>query len=496
MQFLLALDQGTTSSRAIVYDEALTVRGLGQRAFPQYFPSPGWVEHDPMEIWQSQTAAVQEALVHAGVRAADIAGVGITNQRETVVAWNKRTGHPLTRALVWQDRRTAATCQSLRAAGHEPEVQTKTGLLLDPYFSASKIAWLLEHDAEVKAARARHELAVGTVDSWLAYRLSAGHLHLTDASNASRTLLYNLASGDWDEDLLRLFGIPREILPRIVDSSGHLGELTELGLRAPLAGLAGDQQAALFGQRCVAAGDAKCTYGTGCFLLQHTGQTIVRSQARLLSTVAWSRDGEREFALEGSVFMGGATVQWLRDGLGIIAHAADIEPLAREVPDSGGVVLVPAFTGLGAPYWDADARGLLIGLTRGTTKAHIARATLDAIAWQVADVIEAMQADTSLALSSLKVDGGACRNELLMQRQADVLNCTIVRPPELESTVRGAAMLAGYGLGWWPGMSATAPISSDASTFLPNAMPHELAAERARWRAAVTRARGWSAADA
>ncbi len=497
MAYLLALDQGTTSSRAFVYDEALQVVGRAQRLLTQHFPAPGLVEHDACEIWTAQRAVALAAIANAGLRPAAIKAVGITNQRETVVLWNRRTGAPLQRAIVWQDRRTAAACETLRATGIEPSLQTTTGLVLDPYFSASKIAWLLDHCSGARVAAGRGELAVGTIDTWLAWQLSGGRHHLTDASNASRTMLYNLARGEWDEEMLTLWNIPREILPDIVDSSGQLCEISGLpGVTAILAGIAGDQQAALFGQACFNPGEAKCTYGTGCFILQQTGARVARSRARLLTTVAWSLNGVRAYALEGSVFMGGAVVQWLRDGLGIIAEAAEIEALAASVPDSGGVVMVPAFTGLGAPYWDAAARGLLIGMTRGTTKAHIARAALEAIAWQVTDVLEAMASDTGTPVQQLKVDGGASHNRLLMQLQADLLNCTLQQPRDLETTARGAAALAGLGCGWWADLATIAALTSaDSVSITPNPVPTPTReTDHARWRAAVARAQHWLSA--
>ena len=493
MTYLLALDQGTTSSRAFVYDASLRVLGKAQRTLTQYFPQPGYVEHDPVEIWDSQREVAMAAIANAGLIPAAIKAVGITNQRETVVLWNRRTGLPLHRAIVWQDRRTTAACEAHRAAEREPSVQDKTGLLLDPYFSASKIAWLLDHCPNARAAAGRGELAVGTIDTWLAWQLSGGRQHLTDASNASRTLLYHLERGAWDEEMLQMWDIPREILPKVCDSSGPLFEITGLpGVHAMLAGMAGDQQAALFGQSCFAPGDAKCTYGTGCFILQQAGTRIPRSRTRLLTTVAWSLNGAREYALEGSVFMGGAIVQWLRDGLGIIAHAHEIEALAASVPDSGGVVMVPAFTGLGAPYWDADARGLLIGLTRGTTRAHIARAALEAIVLQVGDVLDAMALDAGAPLRSLKVDGGASHNRLLMQMQADLLDCTLHQPKDLETTARGAAALAGLGIGLWPDTATIAALDADEATVItPRTVVSSRNTLRARWRAAVGRAQHW-----
>ncbi len=492
MTYLLALDQGTTSTRAFVYDAELNPLGHAQQPLAQHFPAPGRVELDPLEIWQAQQAVAIAAIADAGLTAAAISAVGITNQRETIVLWERRTGRPLHRAIVWQDRRTAQACARLRALGKEGEIQQRTGLLLDPYFSASKIAWLLDHCPGARVAAERGELAVGTVDSWLAWQLTGGRHHLTDASNASRTMLYNLAEGDWDEALLGLWNIPRALLPTIVDSSGELAAISEIpGLQAPLAGLAGDQQAALFGQACLRPGEAKCTYGTGCFILRYAGTEIPRSQARLLTTVAWSHRGKREYALEGSVFMGGALVQWLRDGLGLINTPGEIEALAASVPDSGGVVLVPAFTGLGAPHWDADARGLLIGLTRGTTKAHIARAALEAIALQVSDVISAMNLDTGTTLSTLRVDGGACTNQLLMQLQADLLQCPLQQPQDTETTARGAAALAGLGIGLWSDPDAYAAATrSTARIFRPDSMSDTTALE-IRWQAAVARAGHW-----
>ncbi|MGD9603986.1 MAG: glycerol kinase GlpK [Gammaproteobacteria bacterium] len=496
MRYLLALDQGTTSSRAFVYDASLRVLGRAQRPLQQHFPAPGLVEHDPREIWLGQRDAACAALADAGVAAGAIDGIGITNQRETVVLWNRRTGEPLHRALVWQDRRTAAACTALRESGHEPDLQRRTGLVLDPYFSASKLAWLLDHCAGARGAAAHGELAAGTIDTWLTWQLTGGRLHVTDATNASRTLLYDLARGDWDDDLLALWDIPREILPRIVDSSGILAETNALpGVRAPIAGIAGDQQAALFGQGCFAPGDAKCTYGTGCFILQQTGPRIVPSRARLLTTVASAIGGERAFAVEGSVFMGGAIVQWLRDGLGIIADANEIEPLAASVPDSGGVVLVPAFTGLGAPHWDADARGLLIGLTRGTTRAHIARAALEAIALQVHDVLVAMAQDTGAPTGELRVDGGASRNRLLMQLQADLLGRSLRQPRDLETTARGAAALAGLGVGTWRDRATLVVATRDeAAAFAPDPAC-DTTGLRARWEKAIVRAGHWATAE-
>ncbi len=493
MSFILALDQGTTSSRALVFDANGTIHGQAQREFAQHFPQPGWVEHDAMEIWQTQLTTAREALHNAQLNATDIAAIGITNQRETTVLWDRSTGLPLAPAIVWQDRRTAAVCDTLRAEGLEPLVQAKTGLRLDPYFSATKLAWLLDHTPGARERAERGELAFGTIDSWLTWRLTDGRLHVTDASNASRTLLCNLHTGDWDNELLALFRIPPSVLPRIVDSSGVLGETDAdvFGSPIPIAALAGDQQAATFGQACLTPGMAKNTYGTGCFMLMNTGSQIVASQQRLLSTIAWQIGGSRQYALEGSVFMGGAIVQWLRDGLGLIGSAAEIEHLARSVPDSGGVMLIPAFTGLGAPWWEADARGTLFGMTRGTNRAHIAHAALDAIALQCADVLGAMQQDAPVPLTELRVDGGAARNNLLMQRQADLLGVPVVRPRQTETTALGAAYLAGLGCGLWANQDVIASHWKEDQRFEPQLDSSTRAAILDRWQAAVQHVIAW-----
>ncbi|MGE3772606.1 MAG: glycerol kinase GlpK [Gammaproteobacteria bacterium] len=492
MRTVLAIDQGTTSSRALVFDETLRVLACAQREFTQHFPAPGLVEHDAEEIWRSVEACAREAL--AAVDARSVAAVGITNQRETVLLWERSSGRPLHRALVWQDRRTAADCRALIEAGAEPSIRAKTGLVIDPYFSASKLRWLLEHVPGARARAEAGELACGTIDSWLMWRLSGGREHLTDLSNAARTLLLDLATEDWDDELLARWSIPRALLPRVVGSAEALFTTRAFGLDCPVAGVAGDQQAALFGLQCFDAGDAKCTYGTGCFILVNAGDTRPTPGPGLLATPAWRIGGRTTYALEGSVFMGGATVQWLRDQLGLVAHAADVEALAASVPDSGGVVLVPAFTGLGAPYWDADARGLLIGLTRGTGKAHIARAALEAIALQVTDVLEAMRPGFASPLKSLKVDGGAARNDLLMRIQARLLGLTLERPPQLENTAVGAACLAGLGAGLWPDPAGLRAHWRDATPIAPDALALDTTALAARWQAAVTRAKGWARA--
>ncbi len=498
MGLVLALDQGTTSSRAIVFDEEGHARGTAQQELTQHFPRPGWVEHDPREVLEGQLATARGALEDAGVRAGDVAGIGITNQRETTVVWDRRTGIPIHHAIVWQDRRTAGFCDRLRADGLTELLQAKTGLLPDPYFSGSKLRWILDH---VEGARKRAEggeLAFGTVDSWLLWHLTGGEVHATDASNASRTLLMNLETGDWDDELLEIFGVPRELLPRIVDSSGVAGESVPglLGASLPVAGIAGDQQAALFGQAGFEAGLAKNTYGTGCFLLVHVGDRPVPSKHRLLSTVAWRIGGKTEFAMEGSVFIGGAVVQWLRDGLGIIRRSEDIEALAREAPDNGGVYLVPAFAGLGAPHWDPHARGTVMGISRGTTAAHLARAALEGIAYQVADILEVMLEDAGFPLDELRVDGGAAANGLLMQFQADLLGVPLVRPVVTETTALGAAYLAGLATGVWRDRDEIRRNWDVDARFEPSMAADEVAFHRGRWREALRRARDWDARDA
>jgi glycerol kinase len=491
MSFVLALDQGTTSSRAIVFDHAGNIIGSAQREFRQFFPQPGWVEHDPQEIWSSQRAVVDRALATAHVTVADIAAIGITNQRETTVVWERASGLPIARAIVWQDRRTAGICDELRAQGLAGVFQHKTGLVLDAYFSGTKLQWLLDHIPGARVRAERGELAFGTIDSWLIWHLTKGGAHVTDPSNASRTLLFDIHAGDWDDELLRLLRVPRAVLPQVVPSSGVVATADFGAAKIPIAGIAGDQQAALFGQACHAPGMAKNTYGTGCFLLMNTGAGAVSSRNNLLTTVAWDCGGPTQYALEGSVFIGGAVVQWLRDGLGIIKTAADVEALASSVPDSGGVVLVPAFAGLGAPHWDPYARGSLFGLTRGTTTAHIARAALDAIALQSAEVLDAMQADSGITLTELRVDGGATANNLLMQNQADLLGVPVVRPKVLETTALGAAYLAGLATGYW---STSAEIAANWQVdrrFEP-AMSREAAQlMRGQWARGIERAKGW-----
>jgi glycerol kinase len=494
MAYLLALDQGTTSSRAIVFRDDAAIVGLAQREFTQLYPQPGWVEHDPREIWATQVAVAIQALGEAGLPPSRIAALGVTNQRETTIVWDRRTGEPVYNAIVWQDRRTADFCAQLKAAGFEAEVQRRTGLLLDPYFSGTKLRWILDHVAGARARAERGELAFGTVDSWLIWNLTGGRVHATDVSNASRSLLLNLESADWDEEMLRLLDVPRAVLPEVLPSSGLFGEVTSplAGWPFPIAGVAGDQQAALFGQACFEPGMGKNTYGTGCFLLQNTGTAPVWSNNRLLTTIAWRTSESLEYALEGSVFIGGAVVQWLRDGLKLIRSAPEIEALAASVPDSGGVFLVPAFVGLGAPHWDPYARGAMLGLTRGTTEAHVARAALESIALQSADLLEAMQLDAHQELKELRVDGGACRNNLLLQMQADFLQAPVVRSAVTETTALGAAYLAGLATGVY---KSTHEISSQwraERRFEPRMPADQAAAMRARWKQAVERTRGWA----
>ena len=494
MKIILAIDQGTTSSRAIAFDAGGAVVAVAQREFTQIFPRPGWVEHDPEEIWATQAGVAGEALARAGVTARDVAAIGITNQRETTVVWDRDTGRPVCNAIVWQDRRTAAACDALKARGLEPLVAEKTGLVVDAYFSATKIAWILEHVPGARAAAQAGRLAFGTIDTWLAWKLSGGAAHVTDASNASRTMLYNIHSASWDEDLLALFGIPASMLPRVLRSSGIVAETAPglFGAAIPVAGMAGDQQAALFGQRCTASGMAKNTYGTGCFMLMHTGTRPIRSRAGLVTTAACALGDAPEYALEGSVFVGGAVVQWLRDGLGIIRSSAEIEALAAAVPDNGGVYLVPAFTGAGSPHWDPYARGAILGLTRGSDKAHIARAALESIAYQTADVLGAMEADAGIRLAEMRVDGGAARNDMLMQFQADVLGVPVVRAAVTETTALGAAYLAGLAVGYWKRSDQLPSAGLPDRRFEP-AMDRDRAETlRAGWRKALERAKNWA----
>jgi glycerol kinase len=495
MNAILALDQGTTSSRAVVFDHDANVLSVAQREFTQFFPQPGWVEHDANEIWRTQLEVAADALERAAILGANIAAIGITNQRETTLIWDRATGEPLAPAIVWQDRRTAEFCNQLKAAGHEDRIRDKTGLVIDAYFSATKLKWLLDEVPGARSRARRGELAFGTIDSWLIWKLTGGKVHATDVSNASRTMLCNIHTLQWDDELLQRMDIPAAVLPRIVSSSEVIGETACAGLPAgiAIAGVAGDQQAALFGQACHRPGMVKNTYGTGCFMLMNTGERAVASRHRLITTVAWRLGGRLQsqihYALEGSVFIGGATVQWLRDGLGIIRSSEEVESLAASVPDTGGVHLVPAFAGLGAPHWDQAARGALLGITRGTSRAHIARAALESIAFQSAELAQAMRDDAGISLAELRVDGGATVNNLLMQFQADVTGVKVVRPRVTETTALGAAFLAGLAVGVWQSPGEIAGLWRMDRTFEP-AMPTGIAAEKlAGWSRAVERIR-------
>jgi glycerol kinase len=494
MAFILALDQGTTSSRAILFDEMGSIAAVAQHEFQQFYPRPGWVEHDPTEILTSQMSCAVEVLAKAGARPRDVAAVGITNQRETVIVWERATGKPIHPAIVWQDRRTAPDCDALENSGVEDEIRDRTGLVIDPYFSATKIKWILDNVTGARARAEKGDLAFGTVDSWLIWHLTSGKHHVTDVTNASRTLLYNLVQGNWDPELLRIFEVPKSLLPEVVWSSQKVGEVTTtLGLGGTsIAGIAGDQQAALFGQLCWNPGEAKNTYGTGCFLLQNIGMRPLRSQHRLITTVAASAQRRLEYALEGSIFIGGAVVQWLRDNLKLIGSSADVEALAASVPDTGGVVFVPAFVGLGAPHWDPHAGGLLIGLRRDTKPGHIARAAIESIAFQVADVLDAVHSETGAPLSGLRVDGGAAVNDLLMQFQADLLGVPVVRPRVTETTALGAAYLAGLAAGVWPDPDTLRAKRKGDVRFEPAMDGTERGTRRARWKRAVERAKNWT----
>ncbi|HSS71586.1 MAG TPA: glycerol kinase GlpK [Casimicrobiaceae bacterium] len=490
--FVLALDQGTTSSRAIVFDHAGTIRAVAQREFAQIYPQPGWVEHDPMEIWATQSGVMAEVLAKSGIAPSALATLGITNQRETTILWERAGGKPLANTIVWQDRRTAPDCDALREAGHAAMIARKTGLVIDAYFSGTKLKWLLDHVPGARERARRGELAFGNVDSWLIWHLSGGAAHVTDASNASRTMLFDIHRGEWDDELLALLDIPRAVLPKVVASSGVCADADVLGAQVPIAGIAGDQQAALFGQACLKPGLAKNTYGTGCFLLLNTGRKAVASKNNLVSTVAWLRDGATDYALEGSVFIAGAVVQWLRDGLKIIRSAPEIEELAASVDGNGGVYLVPAFAGLGAPHWDAYARGAIFGLTRGATDAHLARAALESIAYQSAELVRAMEADAGLTLSELRVDGGATANNLLMQFQADILGVPVVRPKVAETTALGAAYLAGLAVGYWRDAGDLAANWQVDRRFEPAMSRDQATSLMAGWTRAVERAKHWA----
>ena len=493
MKYILALDQGTTSSRAIVFDHGGSIVSVAQQEFRQIFPQPGWVEHDAREIWATQSNVAAEALNKVRLTANDVAAIGITNQRETTVVWDRKTGQPICNAIVWQDRRTAALCDRMKSRGLAKTIRRKTGLVIDAYFSGTKLQWILTNVPGARAKARAGDLAFGTVDSWLVWNLTGGRQHVTDPSNASRTMLFNISTGDWDEELLKLFGVPRSMLPEVRSSSEVYGETNLLGGVIPIAGIAGDQQAALFGQVCTKPGMVKNTYGTGCFMLMQTGTKPIASRNNLLTTVAWRIGDRTHYALEGSIFIAGAVVQWLRDGLGIISSSSEVEALASQVPDTGGVYVVPAFAGLGAPHWDQYSRGTIVGLTRGSTRAHIARAALEGIAYQVADVLRAMESDAKIRLKELRVDGGACANNLLMQFQADLLRVPVIRPRVSETTALGAAYLAGLGVGFWKG---TAEIEAQWQTdrkFMPSMKSGTRKNLVLGWNKALGRAKHWVA---
>ncbi|MFN6382259.1 MAG: glycerol kinase GlpK [Bacteroidota bacterium] len=491
--YILALDQGTTSSRSILFDKQGAIVGIAQKEFKQHYPQPGWVEHDAHEIWETQLGTMGEVIAKGRIQPHQIAAIGITNQRETTVLWDRETGEPIAPAIVWQDRRTAPTCDTLRSAGHAPLLQEKTGLILDAYFSATKIKWLLDHTPGAREKAAKGQLAFGTMDCWLIWKLSKGKVHATDVTNASRTMLYNIHTLQWDQELLKLFDIPQSVLPTVVSSSGVIGNCEVIpGHNIPIGGIAGDQQAALFGQLCIDQGMVKNTYGTGCFMLMNTGEQAIRSTNNLLTTIAWQLDGKTEYALEGSVFIGGAVVQWLRDQLKVIHSAPDIEKLASSVPDSQGVYVVPAFAGLGAPYWNAYARGSIFGLTRGSNQAHIARAALDSIAYQSADLLHAMQADAKIPIQELRVDGGATVNDLLMQFQSDLLDCKVVRPVITETTALGAAYLAGLAVGYWTSKEQLRSLWKSNHSFTPQIDANTRQQLLKGWQRAVNASIAWA----
>ncbi len=491
MKYIVALDQGTTSSRAIVFDHEQNIVAVGQKEFKQIYPQPGWVEHDPMEIWATQYGVLQEALIKAGITLADVAGIGITNQRETTIVWEKDTGKPIYNAIVWQCRRTADLCDQLKEEGWADYIRETTGLVIDAYFSATKISWILDHVPGARERAEKGELLFGTVDTWLVWKLTGGAVHVTDYTNASRTMLYNIRDLKWDEKLLERFRIPVCMLPEVRNSSEIYGYVQSEGAQVPVAGIAGDQQAALFGQACFERGSAKNTYGTGCFLLMNIGKQYIASKNGLVTTIAATINDEVEYALEGSIFVGGAVIQWLRDEMRLIETAAESEKYALELSDNGGVYLVPAFVGLGAPYWDMYARGSVFGLTRGTGRSHMIRAALEAIAYQTNDVLQAMVEDSGLSLTELKVDGGACRNNFLMQFQADIINCAVKRPAITETTALGVAYLAGLAVGYWNSKEEIAQRWHVEQQFVPE-MEAEVREENCRgWRKAVDKAMNW-----
>ena len=492
-QFILALDQGTTSSRALLFDRKGNIRSVAQKEFNQKFPKPGWVEHDPSEIWSSQVAVAAEAMSKININGTLLAGIGITNQRETTIVWDRKTGEPVYNAIVWQDRRTSGFCDELKEKGHSAIIREKTGLIIDAYFSGTKVKWILDNVSGARERANRGELAFGTVDSWLVWKLTQGRTHVTDVSNASRTMLFNINTLDWDDELLDLLSVPRSMMPRVASSSeiSDYSNTTFFASKVPIAGIAGDQQAALFGQMCVEEGMVKNTYGTGCFMLMNTGEVPFISNHNLLTTVAWKINGKVTYALEGSIFIGGAVVQWLRDGLGIINSSAEVEKLAAQVEDSGDVYFVPAFTGMGAPHWDQYARGTMVGLTRGTTRAHIARAALEGIAFQTMEVLNVMELDTEIKTSELRVDGGASANNLLMQFQSDILKTPVVRPKIVETTALGAAYLAGLATGFWKDFEELKQQWDLDRTFTPQFSEEKLSEIKGKWDDAVGRSKNW-----
>lgn len=489
----MALDQGTTSSRALIFDQKGNIRSMAQKEFQQIFPQPGWVEHDPNEIWSSQVAVAAEAMSKIGINGQNLEGIGITNQRETTIVWDRISGEPIYNAIVWQDRRTSSLCDELREKGYAETIRKKTGLVIDAYFSGTKVKWILDNVPGAREKANRGELAFGTVDSWLVWKLTRGRTHVTDITNASRTMLFNINTLSWDSELLELLQIPESILPRVASSSEvyDYTNTTFFASKVPIAGIAGDQQAALFGQMCTEQGMVKNTYGTGCFILMNTGKKPFISKNNLITTIAWQVNGETYYALEGSIFIGGAVVQWLRDGLGIIKSSAEVEALAQQVPDNGDLYLVPSFTGMGAPHWNQYARGLMIGISRGTTSAHIARAALESIAFQTMDVLEVMVKDTGINLSELRVDGGASANNLLMQFQSDILGINVLRPKTIETTAMGAAYLAGLATGYWKNIDEIASIWQLDRSFKPNINPETLLKMKEKWSDAVQRAKSW-----
>ena len=488
-KYILALDQGTSSSRAIVFDHNGQTKAVAQKEFTQIFPKPGWVEHNPMEIWSSQASVIAEAITSIDINGLDIAGIGITNQRETTIVWDAETGEPVYNAIVWQDRRTSEYCDSLKAEGYTDRIRSKTGLIIDAYFSATKIRWILENVPGARGKAEQGKLRFGTVDTWLIWMLTRGEVHVTDVSNASRTMVYNIHDLCWDKELLELFGIPASMMPQVKSSSevyGHT-KTTLFAHEVPIAGIAGDQQAALFGQMCTEPGSVKNTYGTGCFLLMNSGEKPITSSNNLLTTIAWKIGDKVNYALEGSIFVGGSVVQWLRDGLGIIRSSSEVEALAASVPDNGGVYFVPALTGLGAPYWDQYAKGCMYGISRGTTAAHIARAALEGIAFQTMDIVNAMQKDAGVELAGLKVDGGASRNNLLMQFQADILGTSVIRPEVTETTALGAAYLAGLAVGYWESIDHIKSQWAVDASFTPSAPEEKVRELKAGWADATER---------